>query len=106
MSTFGSVAFIARLLARFEMLMPAFLSIVTIRPEQIRLGGSGEAGTIAATITNLVYFGTDTHCHADLADGSEVMVRLQSPASGEVGLVIGQRVGLRLQPGAAQVLED
>ena len=79
---------------------------VTIRPEQIRLGGSGEAGTIAATITNLVYFGTDTHCHADLADGSEVMVRLQSPASGEVGLVIGQRVGLRLQPGAAQVLED
>ena len=79
---------------------------VTIRPEQIRLAAAGEAGTIAATITNLVYFGTDTHAHVALSDGSEMVVRLQSPASGEVGLATGDTVGLRLQPGAAQVLED
>ena len=79
---------------------------VTIRPEQVRLGPAGEAGTIAATITNLVYFGTDTHCHVGLADGSEAVARLQSPASGEVGLALGDKVGLRLPPGAAQVLED
>lgn len=79
---------------------------VTIRPEQVRLAQAGQVGTIGATITNLVYFGTDTHCHAALADGSEVVARLQSPASGEVGLTVGQQVGLRLQPGAAQVLED
>ncbi len=79
---------------------------VTIRPEQVRIGPAGEAGTLAATITNLVYFGTDTHCHVALSDRSEVVARLQSPATGEVGLALGDKVGLRLQAGAAQVLED
>ena len=89
---------------------------LTVRPEQIRLvppdeTGAIGAGAIRATVTNLVYFGTDTHCRVALSDGSEMVIRLQSPATGEIslggaGLVIGQKVGLRLAPGAAQVLED
>jgi spermidine/putrescine transport system ATP-binding protein len=79
---------------------------LTIRPEQVRLDAAGAAGTLAAKVTNLVYFGTDTHCHAALSDGTEIVARLQSPASGEVGLAVGDAVGLRLQAGAAQVLED
>ena len=84
---------------------------LTVRPEQIRLVPPDEAGAIRAEVTNLVYFGTDTHCHVALSDGSELVIRLQSPATGEIslggaGLVIGQKVGLRLAPGAAQVLED
>ena len=74
---------------------------VTIRPEQVHL--SQEAGAIPATITNLVYFGTDTHAHARLTDGSAIVARI--PAS-EAALTIGQSVGLRFAPGAAQVLED
>jgi spermidine/putrescine transport system ATP-binding protein len=79
---------------------------ITIRPEQLRLCDPAEAGALAATVANLVYFGTDTHCHMTLADGSEMVARLQSPALGDAGLATGQKVGLRFQPGAAQVLED
>ena len=79
---------------------------VVIRPEQLRLAEPGEAGTIPATVESLVYFGTDTHCHLRLKDGTEMVARLQSPASGEAGLKQGQTVGLRFAPGAARVLED
>ena len=79
---------------------------LTVRPEQVRIVGAGEAGAIAATVKFLVYFGTDTHCHLALADGTEVVARVQSPASGEAGIEAGSAVGLRFAPGAAQVLED
>ena len=78
---------------------------VTVRPEQVRIGAV-EDGAIPATVANLVYFGTDTHCHMHLKDGAEIVARLQSPASGEAGLAKGQTVGLRFGPGAVQVLED
>ena len=79
---------------------------VAVRPEQVRLVAADEAGAIPATVTNLVYFGTDTHCHLALKDGTEVVARLQSPATGDAGLTKGQTVGLRFAPGAAQVVED
>ena len=79
---------------------------LAIRPEQVRLTPAGDAGAIPATITNLVYFGTDTHCYLALADGAEVVARLQSPATGEAGLARGQEVGLRFEAGALQALED
>nr|WP_206526650.1 ABC transporter ATP-binding protein [Rhodobacter kunshanensis] len=79
---------------------------LTVRPEQVRIVGAGEAGAIAATVKFLVYFGTDTHCHLALADGTEVVARVQSPASGEAGIEAGSAVGLRFASGAAQVLED
>jgi spermidine/putrescine transport system ATP-binding protein len=79
---------------------------LTVRPEQVRLVELDEAGAIPAKITNLVYFGTDTHCHVQLSDGTEVVARLQSPATGDAGLAQGQSVGLRFMPGALQVLED
>ncbi len=79
---------------------------VAVRPEQVRIVGADEKGALPAAIRNLVYFGTDTHCHLELADGSEVIARLQSPASGDAGLETGARVGLRFAPGAAQVLGD
>jgi spermidine/putrescine transport system ATP-binding protein len=78
---------------------------LAIRPEHIDLVAPGTPGTLAATLTNLVYFGTDTHCHARLADGTEVVARLQSPASGSIGVTAGDAVGLRFAAGAAQVLE-
>jgi spermidine/putrescine transport system ATP-binding protein len=79
---------------------------VTVRPEQVRLVAADEAGAIPATVKSMVYFGTDTHCNLLLKDGSEVVARLQSPATGEAGLEQGQQVGLRFAPGAAQIVED
>ena len=79
---------------------------VTIRPEQVRLVDASETGAISATVQSLVYFGTDTHCHLTLADGTPITARLQSPATGEAGLSQGQSVALRFAPGAVQVLED
>ncbi len=79
---------------------------LTVRPEQVRLCEPAEAGAIAATLTSLVYFGTDTHCHLALGDGTEVVARLQSSATGEIGLEQGQKLGLRFEPGAVQVLEE
>ena len=79
---------------------------LTIRPEQVRIVAEAEAGALPGKITNLVYFGTDTHCHVSLPDGTEVVARLQSPVSGDAGLAVGQSVGLRFVPEAIQVLED
>ena len=79
---------------------------LTVRPEQVRLVPAGEAGAIAATITNLVYFGTDTHVHLALGDGTEVTARVQSPATGDAGLERGAKTAIRFAPGAVQVVGD
>ena len=79
---------------------------VTVRPEQVRLVGATEPGSIPAIVKTLVYFGTDTHCHMELADGTPVVARLQSPVTGDDGLAQGQAIGLRFVPGAVQVLAD
>ncbi len=77
---------------------------VSVRPEQLRLGAAGQG--LKATVRALVYFGTDTHCHLGLSDGTEIVARLQSPASGEAGLAEGQEVGVTLAPGAVQRVEE
>jgi spermidine/putrescine transport system ATP-binding protein len=79
---------------------------LTVRPEQIRLREVSEPASLQGRIGGQVYFGTDTHCHVTLKDGSEIVVRLQSPASGDSGLAQGQPVGLHFAQGAVQVLED
>ncbi len=79
---------------------------LTLRPEQIDIVAAGTGGTIPATVTSLVYFGTDTHVNMALSDGSEVVVRVQSPSSGDAGLAKGQLVGLSINEGAAQIVED
>ena len=79
---------------------------LTVRPEQVRLTDPADPGAIPATVTLLVYFGTDTHVHLTLPDGAGLVARVQSPATGEAGLSQGQSVGLRFAPGAVQVLED
>ena len=68
-------------------------------------GGRGR-GRSRRGSQNWVYFGTDTHCHLRLSDETEVVARLQSPATGDLGLAEGQTVGLRFTPGAAQVVGD
>lgn len=76
-----------------------------VRPEQVRLCAPGEKDSFAATIEDTVYFGTDTHCHMRLSDGTEIVARLQSAPSGQTGLNTGEAIGVRFEPGALQVLD-
>ncbi len=78
----------------------------SIRPEQIRISSDAASGGIPATVRSTVYFGTDTHCIAALADGSEITVRLQSPVSGNVGLHPGSEILLTFESGALIVLPE
>ncbi|SLN60614.1 Spermidine/putrescine import ATP-binding protein PotA [Roseovarius litorisediminis] len=75
-----------------------------VRPEQVVICAADEADCLAATIVETVYFGTDTHCHMRLGDGTQIVARLQNAPSGEIGLAPGEAVGLRFEPGALQVL--
>ena len=77
-----------------------------IRPEQIRITSATLGDGIPATVTQTVYFGTDTHCRVALKDGTEITVRLQSPASGDVGLHPGSEVTLKFEPGALIILPE
>lgn len=79
---------------------------VTVRPEQLRLAASEEAGALTGRITNLIYFGTDMHAHVALPCGSALVARLPTGAQGQTGLTEGQPIALTIAPGAAQVLED
>ena len=72
---------------------------LAVRPEQVRLGPAGEAGTLAATVTDAVYMGTDTHCHLRLSDGTPLVARLPS-APGLPPPERGAAVGLSFADGA------
>ena len=76
---------------------------LAIRPEHLRLGAVG-TGDMDATLRDTVYFGTDTHAHLRLADGTEMVARVPS-GSAELPAK-GSTVGVSFAPGAAQLLED
>jgi spermidine/putrescine transport system ATP-binding protein len=79
---------------------------VAVRPEHVRLAGVGEAATIAATLEQAVYFGTDTHYHLRLDGGEAVVARLQNRRDGAPPPAPGDRVGVGLRPGSIQILKD
>jgi len=78
---------------------------LAIRPEQVRVVGPDE-GAMPATVASTVYFGTDTHLHLTLSDGTPVVARQQSPSAGGTAAQKGDQVGLILPVDALQVLED
>jgi spermidine/putrescine transport system ATP-binding protein len=72
---------------------------LAVRPEQVRLHPAGAPGTLAATVTDAVYMGTDTHCHLALSDGTPLVARL--PATpGAAPPQRGTPVGLAFAEGA------
>jgi spermidine/putrescine transport system ATP-binding protein len=89
-----------------EKTAPEGVHTLAVRPEHVRLV-TGEAGAqLMATVGETIYFGTDSHVHLRLSDGTEIVARQQSDASGDGTLPPGSRVGVAFAPGAVQVLED
>ncbi len=78
---------------------------VAIRPEHGRIVES-KAGLLQGTLETAVFFGTDTHFHIVLDDGTRFIIRQQNGVAGPAQAEPGQRVGIALAEGAARVLRD
>jgi spermidine/putrescine transport system ATP-binding protein len=76
-----------------------------IRPEHARLVPPEESA-LTGTVETVVYFGTDSHYHLQLSDGSRFTARLQNSAGGMRHAERGDRVGIAIAPDSVQVLRD
>ena len=63
-------------------------------------------GELKGVIDNIVYFGTDTHFHIHLNDGSDFMVRQQNSGGAGADLAKGAKVGIQIAAGTARILKD
>jgi len=79
---------------------------VVVRPEHARLSTNAGDGDLVGTLQNAVYFGTDTHFHVMLKDGSAFVARSQNARDTVDQIEVGAEVGIRFAPKATQVLRD
>lgn len=78
---------------------------VVVRPEHASLTSPAK-GQLKAVVSNVVYFGTDTHFHVTLADGAGFMVRQQNSGGAAARLNQGDKVGVLIAAGTARILQD
>jgi spermidine/putrescine transport system ATP-binding protein len=83
-------------------------SMVTlaIRPERIDLVRADGDSHLKGSVSNIVYFGTDTTFHIGLDTGQELTVRVQNRRGHQEVLQIGDVVGLKIASEAMQILRD
>jgi spermidine/putrescine transport system ATP-binding protein len=85
---------------------PSGAVTVVVRPEHADLVSDPAKGTIAGTLSNIVYFGTDTHYHVKIDGGDDFIVRRQNSRSIPVTYETGARVGIVFEDDGARVLRD
>lgn len=78
---------------------------LAIRPEHAKLEDES-ASLLPGTLTEVVYFGTDTHFHISLDHGENFVVRRQNQPDRVQSLTTGTRVGVTFPDGVGQVLRD
>jgi len=79
---------------------------VVVRPEHAQIVGNGTQATLSGKLEHVVYFGTDTHFHVRLQDGSEFIVRQQNSRTRPNSLAPGDHAGIVIDDNSAQVLRD
>ena len=79
---------------------------VAVRPERADLVPSGADWTFTGRVENIVYLGTDTTFHLMLPDGQPFVVRMQNHQGAQQPFAMGEEVGVKLSPGAPQLLAD
>ena len=78
---------------------------LAVRPEHASLTSPSD-GLLPGQLRDVVYFGTDTHFHVDLDDGSAFVVRRQNRPNQGATFSPGDRVAVQFAPGVGQVLRD
>ncbi len=78
---------------------------VVVRPEHAKLVPATAQNALKAILENIVFFGTDTHFHTRLKDGSSFILRQQNVVGGAANYSVGQTVGISVAAGAARVLK-
>lgn len=80
---------------------------VMIRPEHVGLGEATQGAlALAAQVERLVYFGTDTHVHLRLADGSPLVSRVQNGLRGGQPCREGDTIRINLPADALRIMPD
>ena len=77
-----------------------------VRPEHANLVTGKAAAALDGKLSNIVYFGTDTHYHVALESGGEFIVRMQNARDDTGRWRIGDKVGVSIDKGSVQVLRD
>ena len=68
-----------------EGLKPSGKVTIVVRPEHADVVKARQArNALPGTLSNIVYFGTDTHYHVALDDGGEFIVRQQNSRGGRI----------------------
>ncbi|WP_377290718.1 ABC transporter ATP-binding protein [Rhizobium sp. SG2393] len=82
---------------------------VVVRPEHASLSRPDRviiAPSLQGTVSNVVYFGTDTHYHVRLDGGETFIVRSQNRVHQHGRFETGEPVNVVFEPGAARVLRN
>ncbi|MEX0923424.1 MAG: ABC transporter ATP-binding protein [Rhodovibrionaceae bacterium] len=80
---------------------------LAVRPERAQLDKPNENATLKATVSTVVYFGTDTTYHLTLdGSGKPFTVRMQNRQGARRAFSAGDPVALLLPEDAIQVLKD
>ena len=96
---------IGNLLLELHVNLPEGSSVqLAVRPERASI--SSEPGGLAATVSNVVYMGSDTVYHLELSTGSNFKVRIPNAVGATRAFHVGDAVNVLIPPGAAQVLES
>ena len=91
-----------------DMAPPAEGATVTavVRPEHASVTAAEADGDLRGSLDNIVYVGTDTHYHVALDTGAPFVARIQNSRGAGATLSRGDRIGVRFEPNALQVLKD
>ncbi len=78
-----------------------------IRPEHVVLSTHApDALNFNATVAQLVFFGTDTHVHLVLPDGTKLVARVQNALHSEKSLTEGAQIAVSLPAKALRIVKD
>ena len=77
---------------------------VVVRPEHAEVVTPANPASVQGVLENVVYFGTDTHYHLRLRDGTVFVTRQQNRPGSSGAFAVGADVGVTVAPDAARIL--
>ncbi|MCP4768003.1 MAG: ABC transporter ATP-binding protein [Gammaproteobacteria bacterium] len=79
---------------------------ITVRPEQAVLVEDLDSADLQGTVTNVMYSGTDSHFHVELANNEEFIAKVQNAGPTRRDWKAGQNVGIKFHNDTVQIVTD